>query len=49
MTYDSKCLELAKVFIEQERYLDENRMRELSDLLAQRIQQTIEDFIDAVG
>ena len=45
MTYDSKCLELARTFMEEERYLDEERMRELSHLLAGKIQETIEDFI----
>lgn len=43
MTYDSACYNLAESFL-KDHYLTPLRLQELSDRLAQAIQQTIEDF-----
>ncbi len=50
MTYDKECLQLAIRFLTDYDYaLTIKKRNELSDLLAQEIQRTVEDFIAGHG
>jgi len=45
-TYDSKCYELAEYFLQDEKGLTDTERKLETHLLAQEIQQAIEDFLN---